>query len=208
MIELELQSVSKSYGLRKVLDNIDLQARSGELVWLTGHNGAGKTTLLRLISTLIKPTSGQLFYSTNGARETLLSKRQEIATFFRPLAVFEQLTVKENLDFFTKLHDSNQSIEISRRLDLKNVWSIAVEHLSTGFQQRLALAQCFLADKPILLLDEPLQGLDKDGSKMVLEMLKGMLSAGKLIFVASHRSDAFAELATKKLELYSGKWAK
>lgn len=180
-----VSKVSKSYGGRPVLKNVNFDINDGSCVGLIGPNGAGKTTLIRLILGLLKPTSGRV--SVNGLdpaseRDRLVGK---IAYVPEKTAIYEKMTAKEYLRFFVALRNINISVsEILTDYGLEERSDDPISTLSKGMKRRLELARALMGNPEILILDEPFSGIDPESRIRIRETIRN--SGSKLIVVSSH----------------------
>lgn len=190
--------VSKRYGSRLVLSDVNLQFHEGERVLVVGANGSGKTTLLRLLSTYAKPSTGTL---THHAPDDAQYRRTLGVAGHTPL-VWDDLTVSENLHFAARAHDVNPD-HVQTWIDnfgLDHRRRQRVRQLSRGYQQRVALARAFLTAQRVLLLDEPTTGLDEDARQQLRQNL-GNLPPNVLAVIATHQPDDVRPIATRLLEI-------
>ena len=153
---LEVKSLSKKYGEKTVFEDLELSAEAGEIIGLVGENGAGKSTLLKILATLSLPSSGEISLMNQTYRKNEKKLREYIAYVPQDIALFEELTVMENMKFFQKLSRKKVSKE-----DLKALLSsvnlqadqVKVSNLSGGMKRKLNLAVSLISDPKLLLLD-------------------------------------------------------
>jgi heme exporter protein A len=188
------RALSKRYGAKRVLQGLDLDVPAGGFVLVTGPNGSGKTTLLRLVAGLAAPTGGLLEVAAERARIGFLAHE--------PL-VYRELSALENLDLYGRLYRVPERRErIGMLLERFGLWQARrdpVASFSRGMQQRLALCRAFLHEPDLLLLDEPFNALDEEGSALLDGELAGM--RGRTFLVATHDPGRLAPLATGRLAL-------
>lgn len=184
---LTAADVSRRFGHRAVLQAVSLTARTGDVVLLVGPNGAGKTTLLRVLAGLLRPSGGRV------------ERRGTIGMVAHHSMLYEALTAGENLQFFARLHgsDGSRGTELLDRLGLTPWRDERVSAFSRGMVQRLAIARALLHDPAVVLLDEPLTGLDDASIRVVLEVLGGFQQRGRAIVVTSHQLAELVPLATR-----------
>ncbi len=145
---------------------------------LMGKNGAGKTTLLRLIAGLLKPTGGAV------------ERRGSVGLVGHATMLYDALTARENLAFFARLHgvpSRGPVEELLERVGLTAAVDQQIATFSRGMLQRLTIARALLPDPDVLLLDEPLSGLDDAGTKIVLGVLSELQSRGRAMLIATHQ---------------------
>ena len=210
---IEVQGLSKAYGLLPVLQGLDLSIWRGEWVLLIGANGSGKSTLLRLLSGLSKPSAGRIrIGGWELPREAMAVRAQIGLVAHRPL-LYENLTAAENLDFFGKLYglaadERKQSgRNLLRQAGLTRSADRIVRTFSRGMKQRLSIARATLHQPEILLLDEPYSGLDQAACQRLDELLAAAKDAGRTIILSTHQLSRAPEAAGRALLLSGGKIA-
>jgi ABC-type multidrug transport system ATPase subunit len=191
---ISARGLSKRYGMKRVLERLDLDVPRGGFTIVTGPNGSGKTTLLRLVSGLAAPTGGTLDVAVDRAQIGYLAHE--------PL-VYRELTALENLDLYGRLYRVPERRErIGMLLERFGLWDARREPVSSfsrGMQQRLALCRALLHEPELLLLDEPFNALDEEGA----DLLDGELAdlSGRTFLVATHDPGRLEPLATGRLAL-------
>lgn len=198
---VEAQSVSKNYKDTKALDNVSFYIREGEIFGLLGENGAGKTTLLRILSTLIEPTDGDLNILGSDKIYDNETVKEQIGVVTNNAKPIPTLTVRENLNFFYSFYIKNKKSrkervnQIIETLDLSDYTNKRVELLSSGNQQKVAIAKSIGSDPKILILDEPMNGLDVATQKVIKQLIISLKEQGKTIIFTSHNMSEIEELA-------------
>jgi len=160
---LKVNNVTKFYGKQKVLDEVNLSINQGEIIGLVGPNGAGKTTLMKIITGLIPKYEGQVFIDNRNIKDRKHLKTKEIGCVIEVPGFYPELTGYENLLFFAEisgLNDKSEINEIVKNLGIEDYVNKKVKKYSLGMKQRLGVAQAVLTYPPILILDEPTNGLD------------------------------------------------
>lgn len=160
---LKVNNVTKFYGKQKVLNGVDLSINQGEIIGLVGPNGAGKTTLMKIITGLIPKYEGQVFIDNRNIKNRNHLKTKEIGCVIEVPGFYPELTGYENLLFFAEisgLKDKNEINEIVKSLGIEDYVNKKVKQYSLGMKQRLGVAQAVLTYPPVLILDEPTNGLD------------------------------------------------
>ena len=169
---LTLKQVNYYVGERPIIKNFNLQAKQGETLALLGSNGAGKTTLLKLAEGLKKPDSGEVLWK----KGHLIKNRPRIGFLGHDLYLYEDLTLRQNLKFFSRLYQTEKTSEEIfswlKRLGLELYAGDRVENLSRGMKQRLAICRCFFISPQLILLDEPYTGLDLSARQILKELLQ------------------------------------
>ena len=203
---IKLRNFFKSFGPKNVLRSLDLDVESGEIVAIRGKNGSGKTTLLKALSTLEKPDDYDLA-ETDGFDLVRNSEevRARVGFLSHNPPYYPELTGLENLDFWLDLHpgnyDSNYSGELLAQVGLIMFKDDMAGNYSRGMIQRLGFAIAIAHSPTTLLLDEPLTGLDDDGSQILEDHLLRLKDNGCSILLSSHDEISFAD---RVLELEDG----
>lgn len=208
---IEVRELSKAFGLLPALQGLDFSVGRGEWVLLFGANGSGKSTLLRLLSGLCKPTAGAIrIGGWELPREAVAVRAQIGLVAHRPL-LYENLTARENLDFFGKLYGMAAEARAERGRDLLQQVGLTrsadriVRTFSRGMKQRLSIARALLHQPEILLLDEPYSGLDQAACQVLDELLAAAQNAGGAIILSTHQLGRAPETAERALALAGGK---
>ncbi len=187
---IQIKGMVKNYGLNPVLRGVDLHVQKGEFVTLVGANGAGKTTLMRIVATLLKPNSGEVYIGGWALAQFAARVRQHIGMVSHQALLYGDLTAEENLLFFARLYRlDNQADRVA--IALKEVGLTArqrdpVSTFSRGMVQRLTIARATLHEPDVLLLDEPYTGLDQDAALLLDNLLKREMDRGRTILMITH----------------------
>jgi len=195
MIPIAFNNLSKSFsygfrGRQKVLKSISLEVEQGEVFGFLGPNGAGKSTAINTTLGFIKPDKGRVLINGISSRET--SARKYIGYLPEHPVFYEHLKACELLEFsglasgMQKQKLKTRIDPILEKMDLLPFKNRLVKTFSKGMKQRIGLAMAMVADPPILILDEPMSGLDPMGRKLVTDLILELKSAGKTIFFSTH----------------------
>jgi len=194
-------NLSKSYSNVKALDNLNIEVKKGEIYGLIGPNGAGKTTTIKLLVGLIRPTSGSVFINGFDMSKDGLIAKKFIGYIPDEPFLYERLTPSELMDFKGSLFDMSQN-EVDRKkaqlLDLVGMLEYKndlIEGFSLGMKQRVAVAIALLPEPPIIVVDEPLVGLDPRGMKRVKEIFVRLAEEGKTVFISTHMLNVVEEIS-------------
>jgi ABC-type multidrug transport system ATPase subunit len=191
MIELSADNIAKNYGKKRVLNGISFRHQA-TVLGIAGSNGSGKSTLLKIISGLLKPTSGMIQWKINN--DTLPPKAiiPHIGFSAPYIQLYEELTVKENLRFLVELQ-KNSAIEdindLMSRFEIKKLQYTLYGNLSTGQQQRVKLASAVIKNPSILIMDEPGSNLDLKGKSLIKNLVQTFRDNGKMVIIASNLQD-------------------
>ncbi len=208
---IELQDVHRTFGARHALDGLTLTLPRGTTTLLVGPNGSGKTTLLRLLATLDAPTSGSLRVLGLDTTRDGPRLRAHLGYLGHGNGLPPELTAREVLTFHARIHevpDARQAVTAA--LDTAHLaprHDVPCGNLSHGERRRLALARSLLHDPDVLLLDEPLQGLDAASRDHALTLLRDVSEGDATLLIATHDPRGIQELAHRRLELRTGRLA-
>jgi len=209
MKTIEAYNLTKRFKDLIAVNNISLEVESGEIYGFVGLNGAGKTTTIRMLLGMIKPKNNQgtvrLFGKDIRKDFTLWNN---IGYMVESTHAYPNLSVRENLEVFfnlRQLRDKNLMNDVINRLKLQESQNTKAKHLSLGNLQRLGLAKVLMHKPTLLLLDEPMNGLDPAGIIEIREMLKELAKNGTTIFISSHILGELSKLVTKIGIIHKGR---
>lgn len=187
---IETKNLRKKFGDFVAVDNISLQIEPGETYGFLGPNGAGKTTTLMMLLGILKPTDGQVFILGKPIQEKPFDIKKRIGVVAEYQSYYDEMTAWEYLNFFGKLFEvENFEKRAQDLLEKMNLWrfrDVIVGGYSTGMQRKLGFVRALLHSPDILILDEPVSGLDPFGIVQVREMLITEHEAGTTILISSH----------------------
>ena len=214
MSYLKVRNLTKSFGRLKAVDGIDLDLEKGNTVAIFGGNGAGKTTLLKIISTLMRPSSGTVRIGDAEDGRNADSVRRTIGFISHSLFLYKDLNAVENLRYFGKLYGV-RSLEdrISKLLTdfglLPRMYDPVMTY-SRGMLQRLALARALIHDPELLLLDEPFTGLDRSAAAILTVYIERHKSEGGATILVTHDLENGYSVADELAVLTNGEllWRK
>lgn len=195
------------YNKDLALENINLQINKGEFICLVGESGSGKSTLLSLLSTLLKQTSGQLFFEGKNYKniEDIDSfRRTNIGFIFQFHYLINYLTVKENIKLAKEKATHEEIYNLLKILKIENLIDKYPNEISGGQKQRVAIARALINRPKVIIADEPTGNLDSKNSLNVFEIFKKLSESGTTIIVATHDKD-LAKFANKIYEVKDGK---
>lgn len=199
-----------SYDRAEVLHEISFHLKKGEIVGLLGPNGAGKTTTLKIIAGILAPGSGSVSVCGFPLPEQAVSVKQRIGYVPEAAALFESLTGEEFLELCGRLHDVDEDTlqdRIANILETFGLYSDRVSRLDTyskGMRQKILIAAALLHNPDLVLLDEPLSGLDVNASIMVKDLLAALARDGKTILYSSHVLDVVEKVCDRVLIIHKG----
>lgn len=199
---INIQHIFKRYRSVHALEDFSLEIPQGAVFGLIGPNGAGKTTLLRILSALIPPTSGKVWFDNEEVTQSPATIQRKVGYMPDFFGVYSDLTSEEYLEFYAGIHGISQSkslqvvSDLLELVDLTSKRNALVETLSRGMQQRLCLARALIHDPDVLLLDEPASGLDPRARVEFRELLRTLQGMGKTIVISSHILLELAEMCS------------
>lgn len=190
-IMIQLTDVIKSYNNTIVVDHLNLQISSGEIIGLIGHNGAGKSTTLKMIAGLVEPTSGRVEVLGHDMQTESIKVKQKIGYLPEESPLYEAMTARQYLLFFSELYQMPRPKAMKRidqlldSLELHERDKLTGE-FSKGMKRKTAMARALLHDPELLILDEPNSGLDPLTSFFVINYLTSLRREGKTILLSAH----------------------
>jgi ABC-type multidrug transport system ATPase subunit len=189
-IVIRTNNLTKEYNGRTVVSNINLAIRRGEIYGFLGPNGAGKTTTIRMILGLLPPSSGTIEIFGQDLQSSNVKIRQRLGVVGEHSYLYDDMTAIEYLMFFARLYGVENARRRSRDLlewlDLAPFSHLLAREFSQGMQKKLMLARALLHDPEVLILDEPVSGLDPYGIVQVRELLEKKRQEGQAIIISSH----------------------
>lgn len=197
---VQLVEASRHFGRRRALSRVSLTVRAGDILGLIGPNGAGKSTLIGILATLVAPTSGDVRYGGESARQLGAGVRQRIGLLAHELYLYPELSARQNLTFFAELYGIDPRTHVEPALEragLVDRGEEAISSFSRGMRQRLALERALLHRPRLVLFDEPFTGLDDAAVTMVSERLRVLARGGAIVVVATHDLDLAEGLVTR-----------
>ena len=211
MKQIRIEGLSRHFGRHIALHKIRTTLRAGEITGLLGANGAGKTTLLNILAGTEEPTAGTVHYDTWSWQQMARHGRHQIGWVSHAPMVYHDLTGIENLLFFANMYqlpDAKKRCEAwLDRVGLTHAMHQRVESYSRGMLQRLTIARALLHDPSLLLLDEPLTGLDRAARTLIGELFTQQRERQRLLLMSTHDLQALAEIAQRIIILRRGQIA-
>ena len=194
---IQVQALTKHYadlrhGRSVALDGISLHARPGQIYGLLGPNGAGKTTALRIISTVLRPTSGSATVNGYDVVTQASQVRRQIGFMSANTAVYDRMTGWEMVEYFGRLHGMAKPLLAERmehlfeRLKMNDLRDLLGSKMSTGMKQRVSVARAIVHDPPVLIFDEATAGLDVLVARALLGTVAELRDRGKCILFSTH----------------------
>lgn len=204
---IELNEVSKVIKKQTVLENINLSLEKGKVIGFVGHNGSGKTMLFRVIAGLVKPTAGKVIVSDQILHKQI-SFPKSISVLLEKPGFLEQYSGFDNLKFLADIQkriDDQQIRQVIESVGLNPDDKRSVKTYSLGMKQKLAIAQAIMEKPDIILLDEPMNGLDEDAVKNVYHLIRAENERGATVLLTSHHKKDIEELCHIVYKMNAGK---
>jgi len=205
-VAIEVSHLKKVYGNLIAVNDISFSIKKGEVFAFLGPNGAGKTTTVEIIESIREPTAGTVKIFGKDISTSFNEVKEEISILPQEFHSFERLTVRETLDYFSKLYKKRANIdEIIETMDLTSHKNMLYRNLSGGLKQRVGVAMALVNDPEIIFLDEPTTGLDPKARREVWEVIAGLRNKGKTVFLTTHYMEEAEYLADHIAIIHKGK---
>lgn len=208
---IRTKDLTMNYGSLKALSQLNLEIPQGEMFAFLGPNAAGKTTTIKLLTGLLRPTHGDAWLCGHHVQNEPLAAKRCLG-FVPDVAVFyDKLTALEFMEFIAEVFelDRNQARngtgQLFEQFSLRPYGNEQIEHLSHGTRQRLAIAACLLHDPKVIIIDEPMVGLDPVHVRVVKDELKARTLKGATVFMSTHLLNIAEELADRIGIIHGGK---
>jgi len=205
---VEVENLVKRYGDFDAVRDLSFQVEPGEIVGLVGANGAGKTTTLRAITGILRPTSGTARVSGHDIRRESVAAKRQFAYIPDTVHPYDLLTVTEHLHFIAlayRIENASQKYgALLEELELADKKDEIASNLSRGMLQKLSLACAFIREPRVIILDEPLTGLDPRGIRNIKQSIKRRAAAGTAFLLSSHLLVLVEALCDRVLILHRG----
>lgn len=207
---IKLQNVEKKYGKFQALHPLNLEINAGEVFGFLGPNGAGKTTTIRMLAGVLVPTSGTVFIDDMDIVQNPIESKRKVGYIPDRPYLYEKLTAREFLQFTGKIYGLEESFirtkgdHLLAENDLLPRADELIEAYSHGMKQRLVLANALLHDPSVLIVDEPMVGLDPHGAKRIKRRFRQLADQGKCVFLSTHSLDVAQEVCDRVGILFQG----
>lgn len=208
---LETVKLTKNFKNNKVVDEVNLYLEEGESVGLLGPNGAGKSTTIGMISSLLRPTSGDVKLNGKSIIKDASEIRKVLGVVPQEIALYEELSAYENLKFFGRAYRVPKDIledriqEVLAKVGLKERQKERIKTFSGGMKRRINIAAALLHQPKILILDEPTVGIDPQSRNHILETVRELNKAGTTVLYTSHYMEEVEQLCHRVYIMDHGK---
>lgn len=204
---ISANSITKSFGDKKALSEIDFTIHKGEIFGFLGPSGSGKTTMINILTGQIKPDQGETYLLGKESQQLCSEDFEKIGIMSDQSGFYEKLSLEKNLFIYGKLYGVSQSkiLELLKKVGLFEDRNKTADKLSTGMKQRMHLARALINNPKILFLDEPTSGLDPTTSKSIHKLLLELKNQGTTIFLTTHDMNEATLLCDYLVLLNKGK---
>lgn len=192
------------------VNHVSFEVRPGEIFGLLGPNGAGKTTCLRILSTVLKPTSGQALVAGYDVARFPEAVRANIGFMSCNTGIYDRMTAAEMVEYYGRLYGIEEDRlqkridEIFQTLQMNEIRDVLGSKMSTGMKQKVSIARTIVHDPPVLIFDEPTSGLDVLVARAVLETVAALREAGKCIIFSTHIMREVEKLCDRVAIIHKG----
>jgi len=187
---IRTENLTKQYGEFRAVDSLNLRVEKGEIYGFLGPNGAGKTTTILMLLNILKPSRGSIYLLGDKLSSASFDTKRRVGVVSEKQYLYSEMTAGEYLDFFAGLYgvqDKSRRIdELLEELNLLDVKNRRLGAFSRGMQQKIGFARALLPEPELLILDEPISGLDPTGIKQIRDLIERENKTGKTVFISSH----------------------
>lgn len=208
---IQTEHLSKSYGEKRALVDLSLSVAPGEILGFLGPNGAGKSTTVKILTGMIRPTSGRAVVAGFDIATDPLEVKKRIGYVPETAALYDGLTASEYLELVGCLHHLDPKMAATRRMELLDLFGLGavvdqrMTEFSKGMRQKVLIASALLHRPEVLFLDEPLDGLDANAAAVIKELLKKLAGQGRTILFCSHILEVVERICTRIVVINDGR---
>jgi sodium transport system ATP-binding protein len=201
----------KKRGEIRAVDGVSFTCKPGEIYGLLGANGAGKTTTLRMLATILSPTSGTATVAGFDVVQQPQQVRAHVGFLSTATALYDRLTAWETVDYFGQLYGLDEptirsrAAEIFKRLDMEEFRDRRCAKLSTGMKQKVSIARTLVHDPPVMIFDEPTNGLDVMAARSITDFIRHCRERGKTVIFSTHVMSEVEKLCDRIGIIHDGK---
>lgn len=209
MFTINVSGLSKNFNQLQAVNQVSFTAKKGEIIALLGPNGAGKSTLMNMICGYLAPTSGEIEILGKKIHDYPLFAKENIGFLPEGSPLYPDLSVKNFLRYMAELRNikkqklKNRILQVAKDAQIEEILEQKIETLSKGYQRRVGFAQSILSDPPLLLLDEPTDGLDPNQKEHIRRLISQM-STNKTILISTHLLEEAENIATRIILMNKG----
>ncbi len=207
-MRLRASGITKTFGHRTIVKDVDIAVDAGEVVTIFGPNGAGKTTLIKILATLLQPTSGHLEIEGTDALVDTISIRRHLGVVIHDSLAYPEFTPHQNLQFFGRMYGvemlEQHCTMLLAEVGLSRFIHEPIQIFSHGMTQRFMIAKALLHKPSVLLFDEPFSGLDTNAKQFVLQRIEQERQNGRGIVITTHNTELGYVAGTRFLFMING----
>jgi ABC-2 type transport system ATP-binding protein len=206
---IRLEGVTKRYGKFTAVQPLDLHVKAGELFGFLGPNGAGKTTTIRMVTGVLRPTAGSIFIAGKDLIKDPVNAKRHVGYIPDRPSVYEKLTGAEFLRFVSGLWGQDNETSRKRAYDLLSMFDLTswmdtlIESYSHGMRQKLLISSALVHSPDVIIVDEPMVGLDPKGARLIKDLLRAFAAQGGTVFLTTHTL-AVAEALCDRIAIIHG----
>jgi len=207
---IEVKGLTKKFGAFTAVDDVSFSVPKGQVLGFLGPNGAGKSTTMKIITGFLQPTSGSVYVNGENVLTNSIAVKKQLGYLAESAPSYGEMTVEEFLSFIAEIrklsgHQSKQAIDrVTEICHLRDVWHQPIESLSKGYKQRVGFAQALIHDPPVLIMDEPTDGLDPNQKHEVRQLIKQM-GCNKTIVLSTHILEEVEAICERVIIISQGK---
>jgi ABC-2 type transport system ATP-binding protein len=207
---ITIRGLNKNYGDKTVLSNINLDIYPGQIIGYIGPNGAGKSTTVKILTGIIQEYNGEVMVFGKNLRDTILEVKSKVGYIPELAELYDLLTPREYLEFVGKLHHLTDDVIEARSRKMLDTFGLLgnidqrMDSFSKGMRQKVLITSGLLHNPSIVIMDEPLSGLDANAVILIKELLQAMKQEGKTIFYCSHMMDVVEKVSDRIILLNNG----
>lgn len=207
---LELKNLTKKFQVIPVVNDVSFSVKPGEIVGYLGPNGAGKSTTIKMLAGLLNPTEGEILYNGKNIKKIIYEYKQKIgyvpenSEIYPHLSAFDYLMMVGRLRIIPKKKLKTKIIELLRLFNLSIEMDMEIASYSKGMIQKVLISSAIMHNPEILLLDEPLNGLDVTTALVIRDLLKKLSKKGKIIIYSSHILEIVEKICRRVIILHKG----
>ena len=208
---IEVKGLVKTYGTKRAVDGVSFKVNRGDILGFLGPNGAGKSTTMKMITGFLRPTAGTALVDGHDVTQDPVAVKRRIGYLPESAPAYGEMTVQEFLGFIADARGFRSTPERTAQVDraislthLDPVRRQSIETLSKGFKQRVGFAQALLHNPPVLVLDEPTDGLDPNQKNEVRSLIKSM-AAEKAVILSTHILEEVEAICTRVIIISQGR---
>jgi ABC-2 type transport system ATP-binding protein len=208
---IQTENLCKNFNDFLAVDRVSLEVKPGEVLALLGPNGAGKTTTLRMLTSVLRPSSGWARIAGYDVVTQAQNVRSIVGILTEQHGLYGRMSALEYLDFFGQIYRMDANIRYQRTQELLEQFGLAADgkrkigEYSKGMRQKLALARALFHNPPVLLMDEPTSAMDPESARLVRDAIRGLQSANRSIIICTHNLAEAEELAGKIAIIHHGR---